>query len=394
MMTASGWSANQFAALLGAYRTAGLSDAAVNALLAVYAVGLIPGLLVAAPLADRYGRRPVALGALLLNLVATLLLMLGAGAAFWLAPGRLFTGISAGALLAAGGAWVKELSSPPYVPPGAETVAARRAGVFVSLGFASGGLCASLIAQWAPRPMVLAYLPHLVLAVLAWRFARRSPETRPERCAGAGPAAGRAPSGAASGRGGTGFWRAVLPMAPWVFAAPMVGFATLPGLVDGGLTGWRVVYAGVATAVVPGAGVAVQPLARWLAARGRLRTGAAGLLVMAGGFALAVPAAGHGQPVLALVAGAVLGAGYGLALTYGLATTAALAAPTALARLTSYFWSLAYLGMFAPLLISTLAAAFPVPRLLAAAAVLAVLCCALLVLLNRPRTGRPATRRT
>ncbi|WP_030615773.1 MFS transporter [Streptomyces sclerotialus] len=389
MMTASGWSANQFAALLGAYRAAGLSDAAVNALLAVYAVGLIPGLLTAAPLADRYGRRPVALGALALNLAATLLLMLGAGSAFWLAPGRLLTGVSAGALLAAGGAWVKELSSPPYAPAGTETVAARRSGVFVSLGFASGGLSASLIAQWAPWPMVLAYLPHLVLAVLAGCLARRSPETRPEGRPEGRTATGRGSARAADGRGGgTGFLRAVLPMAPWVFAAPMVGFATLPGLVDGGLTGWQVVYAGVATAVVPGSGVAVQPLARRLSGRSRLFTGAAGLLVMAAGFVLAVPAAGYGQPVLGLVAGAVLGAGYGLALTYGLATVAVLAAPAALARLTSYFWSLAYLGMFAPLLLGALAAAFPMPWLLAATAGLAVLSCVLLVLLGRTRSGR------
>ncbi|WP_234426693.1 MFS transporter [Streptomyces niger] len=403
MMTASGWSANQFAALLGAYRAAGLSDAAVNALLAVYAVGLIPGLLVAAPLADRYGRRPVAFAALALNLAATLLLMLGAGTTLWLTPGRLFTGISAGALLAAGGTWVKELSSPPYAPTGTETVAARRSGIFVSLGFASGGLAASLIAQWAPWPMALAYLPHVVLAVLAGCLAARSPETRPatgdtttgrilaDPTAGGGavrPAADHedaGSSGRTGGRRGTGFLRAVLPMAPWVFAAPMVGFATLPGLVDGGLAGWQVVYAGVATAVVPGSGVAVQPLARRLSVHSRLLTGAAGLLVMAGGFALAVPAAGYGQPVLALVAGAVLGAGYGLALTYGLATTAALATPSALARLTSCFWSLAYLGMFAPLLLSALATGVPMPRLLAAAAVLAALSGALLAFLNRPR---------
>ncbi|MEV0602160.1 MFS transporter [Streptomyces sp. NPDC050315] len=404
MMTASGWSANQFAALLGAYRAgAGLSDAAVNALLAVYAVGLIPGLLAAAPLSDRFGRRPVALGALALNAVATLLLMPGAGSAFWLGPGRLLTGISAGALLAAGGAWVKELSSPPYAPAGAETVAARRSGVFVSLGFASGGLAAALIAQWAPHPMVLAYVPHVVLVVLAWGLARRSPETCPETCPASG--AGRTARGTTSGRtaAGTaprrtdgrtgahppiarpGFWRAVLPMAPWVFAGPMVGFATLPGLVDGGLRGWEVVYAGVATAVVPGAGVAVQPLARRLSLRSRLRTAVAGLLVTAGGFGLAGPAAAHQQPVLGLVAGAVLGAGYGLVLTYGLGTAAALAAPAGLARLTAYFWSLAYLGMFAPLLLSTLGGSFPMPRLLAGAAVLAVLCCGLLVLLNRPR---------
>ncbi|MDC7341173.1 hypothetical protein PQR15_37720 [Streptomyces lydicus] len=80
-MTASGWSANQFSALLGAYRTeTGLSQSAVTGLFAVYVVGLIPGLLAGGPLADRYGRRPVTLTALGLNLLSTCLLMAGAAA--------------------------------------------------------------------------------------------------------------------------------------------------------------------------------------------------------------------------------------------------------------------------------------------------------------------------
>ncbi|MGK5545333.1 MFS transporter [Streptomyces sp. URMC 127] len=377
MMTASGWSANQFSALLGAYRSElGLSESTVTGLFAVYVVGLIPGLLLGGPLADRRGRRPVALTALAVNLFSSCLLIAGSAATGWLLPGRFLTGLSAGALLAAGSAWVKELSCPPYAPDGAAGTAARRPGLFVSAGFASGGLVAALIAQWLPHPMATAYLPHVALSAVAWAVAYGAPET-----------SGRA--GAHAVRPATApdwrrFRRAVLPLAPWVFAAPAIGFATLPGLVDGGLSGWRTVYAGIATAVVPGSGLLVQPLARRLAARHRLAGGAAGLGVIAAGLALAVPAAAGARPGLALAAAALLGAGYGLALSFGLTEAAAAAPPERLAMVTSLFWTAAYLGMLTPYALALLSRWWSMPVMLGAAAILAVLTCGALAALHRP----------
>lgn len=187
IMLASGWSGNQFSALLGAYRTeSGLSESTVTGLFALYVVGLAPGLLLGGPLADRTGRRPVALLALALNLLSTCMLMVGAAHPAWLLAGRFVTGVSAGALLAAGSAWIKELSAGA-----AEHTAARRAGLFVSGGFATGGLVAALIAQWAPHPMVTAYLPHLALTLAAGVAALPAPETLPGRATGRTP--GHAP---------------------------------------------------------------------------------------------------------------------------------------------------------------------------------------------------------
>ncbi|MGW8399019.1 MFS transporter [Streptomyces lydicus] len=380
-MTASGWSANQFSALLGAYRTeTGLSQSAVTGLFAVYVVGLIPGLLAGGPLADRYGRRPVTLTALGLNLLSTCLLMAGAAAPGCLLPGRFVTGVAAGALLAAGSAWVKELSSPPYDPEGPPATAAKRAGMFVSAGFASGGLAAALIAQWAPAPMVTAYLPHLALAVGAGAAAYRAPESLPAR---ARP--GAAVPAATDPVPWSRFRRTILPLAPWVFAAPTLGFVTLPSLVADGLTGWQTVYAGVATALAPGCGLAVQPLARLLAARHRLARGTAGPLTIALGLAVAATAAATAQPWWALAATAILGAGYGLTLSFALTEVTALAPRTALARLTSLFWTLAYFGMFAPYVITALSTAFGAPTLLRSGALLAVLSCVLFWWLNRSR---------
>ncbi|MFJ9931180.1 MFS transporter [Streptomyces misionensis] len=343
IMLASGWSANQFSALLGAYRGRfGLTESTVTGLFAVYVVGLIPALLIAGPLADRRGRRRVALAALALNVLSTLLLMAGGawGHTWLLLPGRFLTGVGAGALLAAGSAWIKELSGSP-----------RRAGLFVSAGFATGGLAAALIARWAPWPMVTAYVPHVLLGAAAGWLALAAPEThRPARPLG---------SAAAHEHTGRRFRRTVLPLAPWVFTAPTIGFVTLPSTLHTGL-----VLTGLATAVVPGTGL--------LTARRAPSTPTAGLLAVAAGTATAAVAAATGNEPLALLAAVVLGAGYGLALTYGLTRTAALAPPHRLARWTARFWTVAYLGMFTPYVLTLLGHLTTTPSLLAAVALLAL----------------------
>ncbi|MCX4832683.1 MFS transporter [Streptomyces sp. NBC_01016] len=374
IMLASGWSANQFSALLGPYHSElGLTSSAVTGLFAVYVVGLIPALLIAGPLADRHGRRPVALAALGLNVLSTLMLMAGAvwGTALLL-PGRFLTGISAGALLAAGSAWIKELSHSP-----------RLSGLYVSAGFATGGLAAALIAQWAPEPMVTAYVPHVVLGVAAGLLALTAPETGRVRTKAstsdvepnAEPTSATtdlSPDTEARSR----FRRRVLPVAPWVFVAPTIGFVTLPGAIHAGL-----LFTGVATAVVPGVGL--------LTARRAVATPVPGLLTTAVGAAAAATAAASGSRVLAMAAAAVLGAGYGLSLAHGLTRTAALAPPHQLARWTAKFWTAAYLGMFTPYVLTLLGDAAPTCELLAAVAVLALV---VAVVTRLRATGAPAAQ--
>ncbi|MGA5563889.1 MFS transporter [Streptomyces platensis] len=387
VMTASGWSANQFSALLGAYHSGpGLTGATTTALFGIYVLGLIPGLFLGGPLADRRGRRPVVFGALAVSALATALLMAGATATGLLWPGRFLTGIGAGALLGAGSAWIKELSSPPYDTVSAAGAAARRSGLFLSAGFATGGPAAALIAQWAPAPLITAYVPHLVLSAAAALAAARTPETAraggqlaatadgpspvaaPTDGHGSAAATGN-PSPTAAAAPGTAFRRLVAPVAPWVFIAPSIALATLPGLVDAGLTGWQTVYAGLVTAVTPGTGLLVAPLARRLAARHRVATAVAGLAAVILGLLLAAVAVAGVRPDVALLAAAVLGAGYGLCVAYGLTEVAALAPPGRLARLTARFWALCYLGFCTPYAITLLTGWFSPATILLATVV-------------------------
>ncbi|MGW2022049.1 MFS transporter [Streptomyces decoyicus] len=395
VMVASGWSANQFSALLGAYRSdLGLTTTTTTALFAIYVLGMIPGLLLGGPLADRRGRRPVVFFALATSALATCLLMAGPAVSALLWPGRFLTGIGAGALLAAGSAWIKELSTPPHGTAAGPGAAARRSGLFLSAGFASGGLAASLIAQWAPHPMVTAYIPHLILSAFAALCAAHAPESTSARNTVTPSATTTSPEQDNLSSAST-FRRLIAPTAPWVFAGPAVAFATLPGLVDSDLKGWETVYAGVITAITPGAGLFVTPFARRLAARHRIATGVSGLFAIAIGLVLAAVAAANTQPVVALASASVLGGGYGLCVAYGLTEVAVLAPPHQLARVTSRFWTLAYLGFIAPYVITLLTKLFTPPSVLLGAATLALVTLGSVAYLGtRAPTAEPACAAT
>lgn len=360
LVAAGAWGANQFSPLLGAYRRhLGLSSATVTGLFAIYVCGLVPGLLLGGPGADRFGRRRIVLGAVTLSAVSTLALM--GDAPVLLALGRLGSGAAMGAVLAAGSAWVKELSHPPFDPVASPVAGARRASLLLTAGFGVGGLVAACLAQWAPAPLITAYLPHLILASAAFVLAVSLPETAP-------PRTGKGSSGVRDPR----FRRLVAPVSPWVFAAPSIGFAVLPGLVTARLKGLETVYAGVAIAVVLGAGLLIQPFGRRLAERGVLTVAVGGLGAIAAGLLLGVGAAMTGQPVIALAADLVLGAGYGLCVTFGLTEVGKIAPPGGLARLSAIFWALTYIGFCAPYLFALLASVAAPPVILAGAAGLAV----------------------
>ncbi|HEY2687687.1 MAG TPA: MFS transporter [Streptosporangiaceae bacterium] len=373
-----GWGANQFTPMLLLYRARlGLSAPVVEAMFGMYAIGLVPGLLLGGSLSDRIGRRRVVVTAVALSMVAAGVLAAGAHVPGWLFAGRLIMGLASGGAFSAGAAWIKELSAPPYedAPPGA---GARRAGGAMTLGFAAGPLVAGVLAQWAPLPAELPYLPQLALAAGALALAAQTPETVPAgaaRRASGGPWQQLRTGGLAEPR----LLRVVLPLAPWVFGSVAVAMVYVPGLVAGRVTGLAVAFAAAGALATALSGVLVQPLARRLAghdhpARPRLLTAGLGL-VTAGLLAEAGIASlgrlGPWQPVLVLLAAAVLGSGYGICLVFGLAEVARLARPGDLAGLTAVFQVASYTGFAVPFLLSLLRPDAPAPVLLLGLAALA-----------------------
>lgn len=102
-VAAIGWEANQFAPLLVMHQArSGLSAATIQATFGLYALGLIPGLLLGGPASDHHGRRRMMLQALIISAFADLLLIAGGFASGWLFAGRLISGIASGAAFSSG----------------------------------------------------------------------------------------------------------------------------------------------------------------------------------------------------------------------------------------------------------------------------------------------------
>ena len=111
-MFAVGWGANQFSPMLIVYRhELRLTAGEVAGLFLVYALTLIPGLLIGGPVSDRLGRRAVVWPFVALSPLATLLLVLGPRSLAMIAVGRALAGLCSGVVFGAATAWVQEVST-------------------------------------------------------------------------------------------------------------------------------------------------------------------------------------------------------------------------------------------------------------------------------------------
>lgn len=361
VMFGVGWGANQFSSLLLAYRLhRGVTESTADALFGVYALGLIPALLLIGPISDQRGRRRIVRGSGVLSVVASLALIAGAHSLGMLYLGRFLAGVCSGAAFAAGTAWIKELSVAPYDPLAGEQAGARRAAIALSAGFGLGPLAAGLLAQWGTDPLLTAYLPHLAVMLIALVILIGAPETvssdmRRVSLAGAL----RVPSA-----GHHRFRGVVVPAAPWAFAAPSIAFAVLPGLVAHQTGDYQVAFAAVVAALTLGVGILIQPLARRLDRTGDVRGLLAGLLAVSAGTLLGALAAQASSWPLVVPAAALLGCGYGLCLVSGLLETQRLASREDLASLTAIYYAVTYVGFAVPIVLAELERVAAAPLLL------------------------------
>ncbi|MEU9801980.1 MFS transporter [Streptomyces sp. NPDC051000] len=158
--------------LYGLYRQElGFSELMVTLVFAAYAVGVIVTLLVAGNYSDTAGRRPVLLYALGLSALSAVCFLLEGGLPLLFA-GRVLSGFSAGLLSGVGTVTVLELASPEHK---------RRAGLAATAanmgGLGCGPLLAGVLAEYAPLPLVLPFLAHLVLLSFASAIVLLLPET-------------------------------------------------------------------------------------------------------------------------------------------------------------------------------------------------------------------------
>ncbi|WP_208754010.1 MFS transporter [Streptomyces bauhiniae] len=148
--------------LYGLYRERiGFSELIVTVVFAVYAVGVIVALLLAGGASDVLGRRPVLVVALVLSALSAVCFLLEGGLPL-LYLGRVLSGFSAGLFSGTGTAAVLDLA-----PPGRRGRAALAATAANMGGLGLGPLVSGLLAQYAPRPLILPFLVHLGLLAVA-----------------------------------------------------------------------------------------------------------------------------------------------------------------------------------------------------------------------------------
>jgi predicted MFS family arabinose efflux permease len=367
LLFAAGWGANHFSTLLVVYRRElGLSPAALGILFGAYALGLVPGLILAGRASDRWGRRALVLPASLVAIAASAALAFGARGFGVLMAGRLLYGLGMGSAMSPGSVWLQELS-----PPGS---GARRATLALSAGFGLGPLVAGVLAEFGPAPMVLPYLVHIVVMTGALLGARAVPETA---------TSGRRSSTAAAPRvrpRDLVVLVELLPVAPWAFGLAAVTLAVVPGLMRP-LVARPALYSGALILVTLASGVLVQPYVKRIGRRADglgLAAGAIGILLAAGVVA-------SRSPALAFLAAPLLGVGYGLVMTSGLAEVAARVPAQARGSAVGIYYVLTYLGFSVPFIHATLAKSWGAVGTLQRAAGAAILCLIARVLVTARR---------
>lgn len=339
-VAAIGWGANQFAPLIVFYQQHGVSTTATGIIFGLYAVGLIPALLVGGRWSDRAGRKPVVGTALLLSLAATTMLVLGEHVHALLFARRFAAGVSSGLAFGTGAAWIREASATAS----GRHLGARRATIAMTTGFGLGPLVAGLIGQWAPDPQLWPYVPNLALCLVALILVARAANGRP-------PARGERSTPPSRAEVNRHLLRVSTLFAPWVFGTAAIALAYLPGLVATGAQ--QLAFAAVATALPAFVGVLVQPVI----ARSHGDRPAAALLLPAMGvtvvaLAVAVWAAAASTMGAVILAEIALGAAYGVTQFAGLANIQHIAPPALLGYATSAYQALAYIGFALPYLLS------------------------------------------
>ncbi|RRO13628.1 MFS transporter [Saccharopolyspora rhizosphaerae] len=313
----------------------GFTNTVLTEVFASYSVAILVALLLCGSLSDHVGRRPVLVGALVLEIVAVLALALASGVG-GLFAGRVLQGLATGAATSAiSGALLD------FQRPGSNQVSLVN-GVAAALGMALGSLLAGVLVQFLPGPTLTTYL------LLAAGFAVAIPVVlaMPEPVAQSSPLREalrpRRPV-VPAGQGLRFALMSTMVLASWTVGGMFMSLA--PSVVKGMVHSYPNLISGLPVAVLAGLGGLTQLLlARWTAERA-VRVGA-GLMVLA----LAGVAASEitADAALFFAAAAVLGIGWGLMFMGAFRLLTSLAAPHQRAGTSSMIYVVAYLSATVP----------------------------------------------
>ncbi|WP_231387954.1 MFS transporter [Mycobacterium sp. 360MFTsu5.1] len=297
-----------------------------------YAIGVLAALLLFGRWSDAVGRRPVLIAGAVAA-IASAVVFLYADSVPLLLVGRLLSGLSAGIFTGTATAAVVE-----SVPEERREQAAAGATIANIGGLGAGPVVAGLLVQYAPHPLQLPFLVHIVLAVLAIAAVWLVPET-------------------SNRTGRIGFQRLSVPAevrATFVLAATaaFAGFAVM-GLFTAVAPSFVSSVIGIDNHAVGGA-VAASIFAASAAAQlaGRRlhppRAVALGCAILVAGMAILAVALQFSSLAGLLVAAVVAGIGQGISFSRGLAAVVEGTATERRAEVSSTYFVVAYVAISLP----------------------------------------------
>ncbi len=149
----------------------GFSQLMITIIFAAYAVGVIGALIVTGRWSDQLGRRPLLLAGLVCSVISDIVFWQADGLTMILV-GRVLSGISAGIFTGTATVAVIELAPPHWRQRATFFATAANMG-----GLGLGPMLAGALSQYLPAPLILSYLVHMGLAVLAIICVWLAPET-------------------------------------------------------------------------------------------------------------------------------------------------------------------------------------------------------------------------
>lgn len=301
---------------------------------AVYAAGVIAGLLLFGHWSDQVGRRRMLAAGLALSAVSALVFVLHP-AVGWLLVGRVISGLSAGIFTGTATATIVDLAPDP-----------KRAGLVAAAvnmgGLGAGPLLAGAVSQYLPLPLVMPFVVQaalVVLALLALVFVPEPvrpvdrPQLRPQRVQVPAEMRGvfiRAGIAGFAGFAVLGLFTAVSPS----FLGELLGEHN------------RALIGGVVFVLFL-ASTAGQTLSPRLGGQRALITGCGGLIAGMVLVGSSLPARSLG---LLLTGAVIAGLGQGLSFRAGLGSVTAAGPAARRGEITSSFFVLLYVGIAIPVI--------------------------------------------
>ncbi|WP_185296487.1 MFS transporter [Mycolicibacterium litorale] len=307
---------------------------------AAYAGGVLFALLAFGRWSDAVGRRPMLMAGVVFSIVSAAV-FLAADSVALLLVGRVLSGLSAGVFTGTATAAVIEAAPERWRGRAAAVATVANIG-----GLGGGPLLAGLLVQYAPHPLHLVFVVHIVMAVLAGLAVLTVPETSQRR-------------------GGIGLQRlSVPPEALPVFViaalAAFAGFA-VTGLFTAVAPSFLAEVIGIGNHAVAGAIVcsifASSAVTQVLANRiPPPRAVAVGCAILVAGMAVLAVAL-HLSSLPGLIAAALIsGVGQGMSFSRGLAAVAERTPPERRAEVSSTYFVVAYVAISLPVIGEGLAA--------------------------------------